>query len=71
MRGLVHTNTIEGFWSWMKRQIDGTHVWVSQKYLLNYLGEMEFCFNLRKRPELMFEKLLTAFQFPFGKPMNR
>ena len=24
VRGPVHTNTIEGFWSWMKRQIEGT-----------------------------------------------
>lgn len=71
VNGLVHTNTIEGFWSWMKRQINGTHVWVSQKHLPKYLGEMEFRFNLRKRPEVMFEKLLTSFQLPFGKPMNR
>lgn len=65
VRGPVHTNTIEGFWSWMKRQINGTHVWVSQKHLPKYLGEMEFRFNLRKRPEVMFETLLMAFQRPY------
>lgn len=65
VNGPVHTNTIEGFWSWMKRQIDGTHVWVSRKHLPKYLGEMEFRFNLRKRPELMFETLLMAFQRPY------
>lgn len=64
VRGPVHTNTIEGFWAWMKRQINGTHVWVSKKHLPKYLGEMEFRFNRRKRPELMFETLLLAFQKP-------
>jgi len=64
VRGPVHTNTIEGFWSWMKRQISGTHVWVSPKHLPKYLGEMEFRFNLRKSPELMFELLILAFPKP-------
>ncbi|NQV46481.1 MAG: IS1595 family transposase [Rhodospirillaceae bacterium] len=64
VRGPVHTNTIEGFWSWMKRQISGTHVWASKKHLPKYLAEMEYRFNLRKRPELMFELLLQAFPKP-------
>lgn len=67
VRGQVHTNTIEGFWSWVRRQINGTHVWVSRKHLPKYLGEMEFRFNLRKRPELMFETLLMAFQRPYNR----
>jgi len=65
VRGPVHTNTIEGFWSWMKRQIEGTHVWVSPKHLPKYLGEMEFRFNLRKSPELMFPVLIRAFHKPY------
>jgi transposase-like protein len=61
VRGPVHTNTIEGFWSWLKRGIEGTHVWVSPKHLNNYLGEFEFRFNLRNAPHLMFDVLLLAF----------
>lgn len=61
VRGPVHTNTIEGFWAWMKRQISGTHVWVSRKHLHKYLGEMEYRFNLRHSPELMFPILMSAF----------
>lgn len=61
VRGAIHTNTIEGFWAWMKRQISGTHVWVSKRHLPKYLGEMEYRFNMRKQPELMFEKLLKSF----------
>jgi len=63
-RGEVHTNTIEGFWAWLKRGINGTHVWVSQKHLPKYLGEFEFRFNLRKSPHLMFDFLLAAFPRP-------
>src|SRR6266852_5090247 len=35
--GDVHTNTIEGFWSLIRRGIGGTHHAVSQKYLQSYL----------------------------------
>lgn len=62
--GIHHTNTIEGFWSWLKRGINGTHVWVSRKHLPKFLGEFEFRFNLRGSPHLMFDFLLAAFPRP-------
>lgn len=64
VRGSVHTNTIEGFWSWLKRGINGTHVWVSQKHMAKYLGEFEYRFNLRHSPHLMFDYLLLASPRP-------
>ena len=64
VRGPVHTNTIEAFWAWLKRGINGTHVWVSPKHLPKYLAEFEFRFNLRKRPEVMFDLLLLGFPRP-------
>ena len=60
-RGDVHVNALEGFWSQLKRAIRGTHVHVSPKHLPKYLGEFEFRYNLRKRPELMFDLLLASF----------
>ncbi len=57
----VHTNNIEAFWLWFKKTVEGTHVWVSQKHLPNYLGEYEFRFNLRKQGHLMFPILLNSF----------
>ncbi len=57
----VHTNNIEAFWLWFKKTVEGTHVWVSQKHLPNYLGEYEFRFNLRKQGHLMFPILLQSF----------
>lgn len=61
VRGDTHTNTIEGFWSILKRSIRGTHVHVSRKHLSKYLGEFEYRYNMRRFPELMFSRLLLSF----------
>ncbi len=61
VRGDVHTNTIEGFWSNVKRGIKGTYVHVSRKHLQTYLREFEYRHNLRRTPYLMFDCLLQAF----------
>jgi hypothetical protein len=42
--GAVHTNTIEGFWSIIKRGIVGTFHNVSKKYLHLYVAEFQFRF---------------------------
>jgi transposase-like protein len=44
----VHTNTIEGFWSILKRQIDGIHHSVSPKHLQRYCNEASFRYNHKK-----------------------
>lgn len=43
----LHTNGIEGVWALFKRQIVGTHHWLSEKHLSRYLDEMTWRFNLR------------------------
>lgn len=58
VRGNVHTNTIEGFWSQVKRSISGTHHAVSSKHLQAYLNEFVFRYNARKASVPMFELLL-------------
>lgn len=42
-----HTNSIEGAWSHIKRQIYGIHHWISGKHLGNYLSEMTWRYNRR------------------------
>ena len=42
-----HTNSIEGAWSHIKRQIYGVHHWISNKHLANYLNEMTWRYNRR------------------------
>lgn len=46
-RGNVTTNRIEGFWSQMKRSLDGTYHAVSPKYLQLYVNEFEYRYNHR------------------------
>jgi hypothetical protein len=64
VRGETHTNTTEAFWAMVKRTIAGTHIWVSPKHLPTYLGEIEYRWNLRKRPDLMFPLLMASFLRP-------
>jgi transposase len=45
--GDTHTQTIEGFWSLVKRGISGTHHAVSAKYLQGYLNEYQWRYNHR------------------------
>jgi transposase-like protein len=50
-RGRAHTNTIEGYWSQLKRQIYGVHHWVSGKHLNRYASEMAWRYNRRDMRE--------------------
>jgi transposase-like protein len=43
-----HTNTIEGYFSILKRGINGVYQHVSQQHLKRYLGEFDFRYNTRK-----------------------
>jgi transposase-like protein len=47
VRGSAHTNTIEGTWALLKRQIIGIHHWVSGKHLHRYVTEMSYRVNRR------------------------
>ena len=48
VRGLVHTNGIENFWSLLKRGLNGTYVSVEPFHLFRYIDEQAFRFNNRK-----------------------
>ncbi|MBA2607186.1 MAG: IS1595 family transposase [Acidobacteria bacterium] len=47
VKGNVHTNGIENFWSLLKRTIKGTYVSVEPFHLERYLAEQTFRFNER------------------------
>ena len=48
VRGQVHTNGIENFWSLLKRAIRGTYVNIEPAHLFRYLDEETFRFNTHK-----------------------
>jgi hypothetical protein len=47
VNGRVHTNTIENFWSCLKRSLGGTYVSVEPFHLFRYLDEQAFRYNNR------------------------
>jgi transposase-like protein len=51
VRGDFHTNGIESVWALFKRQIIGTHHFLSAKHFGRYLGEMTWRFNERNTGE--------------------
>lgn len=57
--GKAHTNTIEGFWSVLKRGVDGVYHHVSGKYLQRYVDEYAFRYNHREEDTPMFWLFLS------------
>jgi transposase len=62
VQGTVHTNTIEGFWSLVKRGIGGVYHQVSHKYLQTYLDEYSFRYNRRFDSQPMFTSFLKQVE---------
>jgi transposase-like protein len=48
VKGHVHTNGLENFWSLLKRTLKGTYVSVEPFHLFRYLDEQSFRYNERK-----------------------
>jgi transposase len=63
VRGHVHTQTIEGFWSNMKGGIRGVYHAVSKKWLQSYVDEYAFRYNHRKGDD-PFQVLLGRAALP-------
>lgn len=57
-KGKYHTNTIEGFWTLLKRGIYGQYHKVSRRHLQSYLDEFTFKYNHRT-DKLIFEVLIN------------
>lgn len=64
----IHTNTVEGVFSLLKRSIVGSYHHLSIRHLPSYLDEMVFRFNNRNNPHLFRDtlfKLIGAETLPY------
>lgn len=60
VNGRIYTNTIEGFWSILKRGIVGIYHFTSRKHIQMYVDEFVFRYNTRKYSESDRFKLLLS-----------
>jgi len=61
VRGEAHTNTIENYWSLVKRMIKGTYIHVEPYHLDRYLDEQGLRYDLRKSDEqTRFAEVVTG-----------
>ena len=58
VRGEIHTNTIEGYWSIIKKGIRGEYHVLSKKYLPFYLAEFAYKYNHRFKQKESFEETI-------------
>ena len=63
-----HTNTMENYFSILKRGINGNYQWVSAKHLKRYLGEFDFRYNTRHVSD--FERAAIAAKGIQGKRLT-
>jgi hypothetical protein len=69
VRGRVHTNGIENFWSLLNRGLGGTYISVEPFHLFRYIDEQAFPYNNRKgkNDQARFE---AAMRNVFGKRLT-
>jgi transposase-like protein len=68
VRGNIHTNTIENFWSLPKRGLVGSFRKVSAKHLARYLAEFTYRFSRRGQEGIFMmtlARLLGAIALPY------
>jgi transposase-like protein len=71
VRGEVHTNTAENFFSILKRGIDGVYHHVSEAHLPRYLAEFDFRYNNRSANGVSdAERTVMALQGAEGKRLR-
>ena len=68
VRGDAYTNNAEGYFSQLKRSIDGSHHHVSAHHLHRYVGEFDFRYNTRQIPD--GERTLQAIRQTAGKRLR-
>lgn len=64
----IHTNTVEGFFSLVKRSVYGTYHHWSKEHMHRYLAEIEFRYNHRDSDD--GERMVAAIEATEGKRLT-
>ena len=64
----IHSNTIEGFWSTIKRSYIGVHHWWSKKHMSRYVKAAAGRYNLRELPAL--DRMAATWRGMEGKRLR-
>ena len=71
IRGEVHSNTVENYFSILKRGINGVYHHVSQQHLKRYLAEFDFRYNERAALDVTdAERATKAVKGTVGKRLT-
>ncbi|MCI0366059.1 MAG: transposase [Phycisphaerales bacterium] len=68
VRGNVHTNGLENFWSLFKRSINGTYVAIAPFHLFRYVAEQCQRFNSRKATDA--DRFRAVLSRVFGRRLT-
>lgn len=68
VRGDAYSNTVEGYFSQLKRSIDGTHHYVSERHLDRYLAEFDMRYSTRKMKD--GERTVRTIQQATGRRLT-
>lgn len=68
VRGRVHTNGLESFWSLLKRAVRGTYVSIDPFHLFRYVDEQAFRFNHRQQSDA--ERFMAMLSSVVGKRLT-
>jgi transposase-like protein len=70
VRGNVHTNGMENFWSLLKRGLKGTYIATEPFHLFRYLDEQAFRFNERKNEDGDLGRFIEALSTVAGRRLT-
>jgi transposase-like protein len=68
VRGNIHINTVENFWSQFKRTLTGTYIQIAPFHVGRYLDEQAFRYNHRKETDA--ERFVAAVSQIFGRRLT-
>jgi len=65
VRGTIHTNSVENYFSILKRWLTGIYQHVDARHLKRYIGEFDFRYNTRKVDDI--DRTIMALKGIAGK----